>query len=108
MRGLGCTYTVGIGGLLDVCLCCGGMGGVCGEWVGDWTRVGREIKRNRSKRERESSAERVRERVVWKDLGREGDDRQRVGDREDTYTYYMFAYVVLLCCKSCFILHITY
>ena len=34
--GLGFTNPVGTGGVLDVCLCfgCGGMGGVCGEWVG--------------------------------------------------------------------------
>ena len=38
MRGLGLCFTnpVGTGGVLDVCLClgCGGVGGVCGEWVG--------------------------------------------------------------------------
>ena len=33
---------MGTGGVLDMCLCfgCGGVGGVCGEWVGAWTRVG--------------------------------------------------------------------
>ena len=33
MRGLGLGFTnpVGTGGVLDVCLCCGGVGG---EWVG--------------------------------------------------------------------------
>ena len=43
MRGLGFTHPVGSGGLLDVCLClsCGAVGGVGGEWVGDWTRVWR-------------------------------------------------------------------
>ena len=45
MRGLGLSFTnhVGTGGVLDVCLCvgCGGMGGVGGEWVGAWTRVWR-------------------------------------------------------------------
>ena len=38
MRGLGldCTYPVGTGGVLDVCLCfgCGDVGGVGGKWVG--------------------------------------------------------------------------
>ena len=38
MRGLGLDFTkpVGIGGVLDVCLCfgCSGVGGVAGEWVG--------------------------------------------------------------------------
>ena len=38
MRGLGLGFTnpVGTEGVLDVCLClgCGGMGGVVGEWVG--------------------------------------------------------------------------
>ena len=38
MRGLGLGFTnpVGTGGVLDVCLCfgCGGVGVVCGEWVG--------------------------------------------------------------------------
>ena len=38
MRGLylGFTNPVGIGGVLDVCLCldCGGVGGVGGEWLG--------------------------------------------------------------------------
>ena len=37
MRGLGLDFTnpAGTGGMLDVCLCfgCGGVGGVCGEWV---------------------------------------------------------------------------
>ena len=34
--GLGFTNPVGIGGVLDMCLCfgCGGVGGVGGEWVG--------------------------------------------------------------------------
>ena len=31
--GLGFTNPVGTGGVLDVCLCCGGVGGVCREWV---------------------------------------------------------------------------
>ena len=34
MRGLGITNPVGTGGVLDVCLCGGGVGG---EWT--WTRV---------------------------------------------------------------------
>ena len=36
MRGLGFTNTVGTGGVLYVCLCfgCGGVGGICGEWIG--------------------------------------------------------------------------
>ena len=40
--GLGFTNLVGTGGVLDMCLCfgCGDVGGVCGEWVGAWTRVG--------------------------------------------------------------------
>ena len=37
MRGLGLGFTshVGTDGMLDVCLCfgCGGVGGICGEWV---------------------------------------------------------------------------
>ena len=34
--GLGFTNSVRTGGVLDVCLClgCGGVGGVDGEWVG--------------------------------------------------------------------------
>ena len=34
--GLGFTNPLGIGGVLDMCLCfgCGGVGGVGGEWVG--------------------------------------------------------------------------
>ena len=38
MRGLGLGFTnpVRSGGLLDVCLCWGGVGG---EWQGAWTRV---------------------------------------------------------------------
>ena len=34
---------MGTGGVLDVFLCfgCGGVGDVCGEWVGAWTRVWR-------------------------------------------------------------------
>ena len=38
MRGLGLGFTnpVRTGGMLDVCM---GCGGVCGEWVGAWTRV---------------------------------------------------------------------
>ena len=48
MRELGLSFTnpVGTGGVLDVCLCFGfgGMGGVCGEWVGGldhgWERCG--------------------------------------------------------------------
>ena len=34
--GLEFTNPVGVGGVLDVCLCfgCGDVGGVCGEWVG--------------------------------------------------------------------------
>ena len=44
MRELGLSFTnpVGTGGVLDVCLYfgCGGVGGVGGEWVGAWTRVG--------------------------------------------------------------------
>ena len=41
--GLGFTNPVGTGGVLDVCLCfgCGGVGGVDGEWVCTWIRVGR-------------------------------------------------------------------
>ena len=40
--GLGFTNPVGTGGVLDMCLCFGfsGVGGVGGEWVGHWTRVG--------------------------------------------------------------------
>ena len=34
--GLGFINPVGTGGVLDVCLCCGGVGG---EWVGRLTRV---------------------------------------------------------------------
>ena len=36
MRGLGYGFNnpVGTRGVLDVCLSCGGVGGVCGEWVG--------------------------------------------------------------------------
>ena len=45
MRGLGLGFTnpVRTGGVLDVCLClsCGSVCGVCGEWVGAWTRVWR-------------------------------------------------------------------
>ena len=37
--GLGFTNPVGTGGVLDMCLCFG-CGGVGGEWVGAWTRVG--------------------------------------------------------------------
>ena len=39
--GLGFTNPVRIWGVLDLCLCLsdGGVGGVCGEWVGVWTRV---------------------------------------------------------------------
>ena len=37
MRGLGLGFTdpVGTGGVLDACLClgCGGVGGVSGEWI---------------------------------------------------------------------------
>ena len=42
MRRLGLCYTnpVGIGGVLDACLCFG-CGGVGGEWVGAWKRVWR-------------------------------------------------------------------
>ena len=42
MRGFGSGFTnpVGTWGMLDVCLCFG-CGGVCGEWVGAWVRVGR-------------------------------------------------------------------
>ena len=36
--GLGFTNPVGTGGVLDMCR--GGVGGVGGEWVGAWTRVG--------------------------------------------------------------------
>ena len=38
-RGLGLSFinSVGTGGVLDMCLCCGV---VSGEWVGAWTRVG--------------------------------------------------------------------
>ena len=32
--GLGFTNPVGTYGVLDMCLCCGGVGGVCGERVG--------------------------------------------------------------------------
>ena len=35
---LGITNPVGTVGVFDVCLC-SGYGGVCGEWVGDWTRL---------------------------------------------------------------------
>ena len=39
MRGLGLDISnpVVTGVVLDVCLClgCGGVGGVCGEWIGD-------------------------------------------------------------------------
>ena len=43
--GLGFTNPMGTGGVLDMCLCvgCGGVGvvgGVGGEWVWAWTRVG--------------------------------------------------------------------
>ena len=38
LRGLGLNYTnpVGTEGVLDMCLCfgCGGVSGICGEWVG--------------------------------------------------------------------------
>ena len=39
----GINNPVGTGGVLDVCLCfgCGGVGGVCGKWVGAWIRVWR-------------------------------------------------------------------
>ena len=36
--GLGLTKPVRTWGVLDVCLCCGGVGG---EWIGDWSRVWR-------------------------------------------------------------------
>ena len=38
--GLGFTNPLGIGGVLDMCLCfgCGGVGGVGGEWVGGLDR----------------------------------------------------------------------
>ena len=36
--GFGLTNPVGTGGMLNVCLCCGGVGG---EWVGAWTGVWR-------------------------------------------------------------------
>ena len=36
--GLGFTNPVGTGGMLDMCLCFGGVGGVGGEWA--WTGVG--------------------------------------------------------------------
>ena len=38
--GLDVTNPVGTGGVLDECLCfgCGGVCGVCEEWVGAWTR----------------------------------------------------------------------
>ena len=41
--GLGFTNPLGIGGVLDMCLCfgCGGVGGDGGEWVGGLNR-GRE------------------------------------------------------------------
>ena len=43
MRGLGLGFTppVRTGGVLGVCLCmgCGVVVGVCGEWVWSWTRV---------------------------------------------------------------------
>ena len=41
--GLGFTNPVGTGGVLDTCLCfgCGGVRGVCGEWV-DGLDQGRE------------------------------------------------------------------
>ena len=40
---LGFTNPVGIRGVFNVCLVFGygGVGGVGGEWVGDWTRVWR-------------------------------------------------------------------
>ena len=37
--GFGFTNPVGTRGVLDMCLCFG-CGGVGGEWVGAWTRVG--------------------------------------------------------------------
>ena len=41
MRGLSLGFTdpVGTGGVLDVCLCCGSVGGVGEECVGAWIRV---------------------------------------------------------------------
>ena len=43
--GLGLSNPVGTGGVFDVCLClgCGGLGGVCVEWVGVWTKVWRGV-----------------------------------------------------------------
>ena len=42
MRRLGFNSPVGTGGVLDLCLCCGGVGGDwVGDWVGAWTRVWR-------------------------------------------------------------------
>ena len=43
MRELGLCFTnpLGTGGVLDMCLCCGGVGGVGGEWVGSLDK-GRE------------------------------------------------------------------
>ena len=40
--GLGFTSPVGTGGVFDMCLCfdCSGVGGVGGEWIGGWTRIG--------------------------------------------------------------------
>ena len=42
MRGLGFSFTnpERTGGVLDVCLCLGCGGGVCGEWVGDLDQGG--------------------------------------------------------------------
>ena len=42
MRGF--TNPLKTGGVLDVCLClgCGGLGGLDGEWVGAWARVWRD------------------------------------------------------------------
>ena len=39
--GLGFPNPVGTGGLLDVCLGCGGVYGEGGEWVGVWSMVWR-------------------------------------------------------------------
>ena len=33
--GLGFTNPVRTKGMLNMCLCCGGVGDVCGEWLGD-------------------------------------------------------------------------
>ena len=39
--GFGLYQSCGNRGVLDVCLCCSGVGGVGGEWIGAWPRVWR-------------------------------------------------------------------